>query len=70
MSLSIPSWPIQVKLDPTIEVGAHILSATADNDDHLDSVAFTTSRMNSSSRTTEDTFSTTPVDLRRAVKTS
>ena len=49
---------------------AHIFPATADHDDPIDSVAFTTSRMNSHSRTTVDTFFTTLADLRQAVQTS
>jgi len=49
---------------------AIFLSETADYDDPADSVAITTLRMNSSSQTIMDTFSTTPVDLKRAVKTS
>ena len=49
---------------------AILLSETTDHGDPADSVAITTSRMNSSSRITLDTFSTTPADLRRAVQTS
>ena len=46
------------------------LSATADNENSVDSVAITTLRMNSSSRITTDMFSMTPADLRREVKKS
>ena len=55
---------LQQRLDP------HILSLTTDRDDPVDSVACTTSKMNSPSRTTMDTFSMTPVDLKQAVQTS
>ena len=46
------------------------LSAKSDNEDSVDSGAFTILRMNSSSRITMDTFSTTPADLRQVVQTS
>ena len=46
------------------------LSTKGGNEDSVDSVALTISRMNSSSRITLDTFSTTPADLRQAVRTS
>ena len=62
------------KLEPTTEVGCTyyvtILSVTADHEDPVNSVAFTTLRMNSFLRTTMDTFSTTPADLRQAVGVS
>jgi hypothetical protein len=45
---------------------AYILLATADHEDPVNSVAFTISRMNSSSQTTMDMFSMTPRDLRQA----
>ena len=63
---------IQVKLDHTIEVRCAFSFdlATADHEDPVDSVAFTTLRMNLSSQATMDTFSTIPADLRQVVKTS
>ena len=47
-----------------------VLSATADHDDPVDSVAVTTLRTNLSSQTMMDMFSTTPAGLSRAVRTS
>ena len=60
------------RLNSTLQqrLEAHILSATADHEGPVDSVASTISRMNSPSRTTMDTFSMTPGDLSQAVKTS
>jgi hypothetical protein len=71
MALSI-LCSIQVKLDHTIEVGCafSFSLATTDHENPVDSVAFTTLRMNLPSRAMMDTFSTTPADLRQAVKTS
>ena len=73
LSESIPSRSIQVELDPKIEVRCTRYfgdSWTLIMRIPVDSVAFTTLRMNSSSRTTMDTSSTTPEDLSQAVKTS
>jgi hypothetical protein len=47
-----------------------LLSATVDHENPADSVAATTLRMNSSSRTIKDMFFTTPADLRQAAKKS
>ena len=46
------------------------LLATADHEDPDHSVDIIILRMNSSSRTMTDMFSTTPADLRRAARTS
>jgi len=46
------------------------LLVTADHEDPVDSVAVTTSRMNSSSQTITDMFSTTPAGLSQAVRAS
>ena len=66
------SWSVQVKLDHGIEVGCpySFISATADHEDPVNSVAFTTLMMNSFSRTTMDTFSMTLAVLRQVVETS
>ena len=62
--------PSRLYSNPQQRLDPHILSPTADRDDPVDSVAFTTSTMNSPSRTTMDTSSMTPVDLRQAAQTS
>ena len=46
------------------------LSGKADHEDPADSAAVTTLRMNSSSQTMTDMFSTTPADLRQAASAS
>ena len=62
--------PYRLNSNPQRRLDPHILSPTADRDNPVDSVAFTTLRMKSPSRTTMDTFSMTPVDLRQAARTS
>ena len=62
--------PSRLNSNPQQRSDPNILSPKADHDDPVDSVAFTTSRMNLPSRTTLDTFSTTLADSRQAVQTS
>ena len=47
-----------------------LVTASADREDPVDSVAVTTLMMNSSSQTITDMFSTTPAGLSQAVRTS
>ena len=56
--------------NPQWRFDGHIFLRTADHKDPVDSVAVTILRMNSSSPTIPDMFSTTPVGLSRAVRTS
>ena len=65
-----PSRSNLTSLTPQQTLGLHIFSETADHKDLTGSVAITILRMNSSSRTIKDMFFMTPVDLRRAVRTS
>ena len=62
--------PFRLNSNPQQRLDPNILSPTADHDDPVDSVAFTTSRMNLPSQTTLDTFSTTLADSRQAVQRS
>ena len=62
--------PSRLNSTPQERLDTHILSVKADHEDPVRSAAFTTLRMNLSSLTTVDTFSTTPADLSPAVETS